>query len=145
MPLVDDTDINAHLPPDKIAAENVQDLDAIKEDIERLIRGNLAGYISSTVLATWITPETTPEIIRAIGGRLGASFIYSRVFSESTGVDSKYAQKKYDEAMKMINDIKTGDLIIEEAPLEGAGLTEDMFFPNSTVDTPPKFTMDSVL
>lgn len=145
MALVDENDINVHLPEDKLIADAEPLLDQIQEDIERIIRGNLAGTIDSAEMALWLTPATTPELIRAIGGRLGAAFIYRRRYSEDSLDDPQYAQFKYDEAMAMILGIKTGDLAIEEIPGEvGLALTTDMFYPNDPLTDPPKFTMSDV-
>lgn len=145
MALVDENDINVHLPEDKLVADGEPLLDQILEDIERIIRGNLAGTIDSAVMALWLTPDDTPELIRAIGGRLGAAFIYRRRYSEDSLDDPQYAQFKYDEAMAMILGIKSGDLTIEELPDElGFALTLDLFYPNDPGTDPPKFSINSV-
>jgi hypothetical protein len=145
MTLVDENDINVHLPEDKLVADAEPLLDEIYEDIERIIRGNLAGQIDSSEMATWLTPDTTPKLIRAIGGRLGAAFIYRRRYSEDSLDDPEYAQFKYNEAMMMIQGIIDGTLVLEEVPLEvGLALTTDMFYPNDPLTDPPKFSINSV-
>lgn len=145
MALVDENDINVHLPEDKLVADAEPLLDQIQEDIERIIRGNLAGSIDPAIMALWLTPDDTPALIRAIGGRLGAAFIYRRRYSEDSLDDPQYAQFKYDEAMAMIAGIKSGDLSLEEVPGElGLALTLDMFYPNDPGTDPPKFSINSV-
>lgn len=141
MALVDDNDINVHLPTDKISAEEGDLLDEIKEDIERIIRGYLTGYVDALEMATWLTPETTPGTIRAIGGRLGAAFIYRRRYSEDSLDDPQYAQFKYNEAMMMLQRIIDGTITLDSDDV-GSGLTTDMFYPNDPNTDPPKFTMN---
>lgn len=145
MPIVDDADIQIHLPIDKLRIEEIpDDLASVKTDAERIIRGYLAGVFSATWLATWITPAATPKLIRAIGGRLGAALIYRTRYSEDSLDDPEYAQNKYAEAMTMLNAIIAGTMVLEEAPTgeTSTGLNPDFFWPNATTDD-PKFTMDS--
>ena len=145
MALVDDNDINKFLPEDKLIAESEPLYAEILEDIERVIRGWLAGYVASGVMALWLTPGTTPSTIRAIGGRLGAAFIYRRRYSEDSLDDPQYAQFLYNEAMTMLQRIIDGSMTLDEDPTDvGGGLTTDMFYPNDPNTQPPKFTMDSV-
>jgi hypothetical protein len=144
MPLVNDDDINVHLPTDKISAEEGELLEGIKEDIERIIRGYLAGHVDPLEMAAWLTPETTPDIIRAIGGRLGAAFIYRKRYSEDSLDDPQYAQFKYNEAMAMLTGIIAGDIAVDpDIPPVGVEFTSDLFYPNDPNTDPPKFTMSS--
>jgi hypothetical protein len=143
MPLVDDTDINIHLPLDKIQAESVDNLDEIKDDAERVIRGILAGHVDPVEMALWTAPDTTPGVIRAIGGRLCAAFIYRLRYSEDSLDDPQYAQFKYDEAMRLLTGIVNGDVSIEDDP-STVNLNTDMFYPNDANTDPPKFSMSSV-
>lgn len=142
--LVDDNDINVHLPTDKISAEEGDLLEEIKEDIERVIKGYLAGHVDSLILAAWLTPATTPETIRAIGGRLGAAFIYRKRYSEDSLDDPSYAQFKYNEAMSMLQQIIAGDIILDPTAPGGVTLTLDMFYPNDPNTDPPKFRMSDI-
>jgi hypothetical protein len=144
MALIDDTDINVHLPQDKLSAESAADyLEEVKNDVERVIRGTLAGTVDPTEMATWTTPGATPELIRAIGGRLGAAFIYRLRYSEDSLDDPSYAQLKYNEAMEMLKGIVSGTFVLEEVPDESLGLTTDMFYPNDPDTDSPKFSMSS--
>jgi len=141
MALVDDNDINVHLPTDKISAEEGDLLEEIKEDIERVIRGYLAGHVDALEMALWVDPDSTPTMIRAIGGRLGASFIYRKRYSEDSLEDPQYAQFKYNEAMAMLNGIINGDIELDPDDPSGVTLTLDMFYPNDPNTDPPKFRM----
>lgn len=140
MAIVDDGDIQIHLPVDKLAIETIpDDLAEAKEDAERIVRGYLAGVIPAATLATWITPAAVPGEVRAIAGRLCAAKIYRNRFSENSLTDPAYAQFMYDEAMKMLNDIIAGNLLL-------TGITDTTQFdntyfePNANSDD-PKFTM----
>ena len=140
MALIDDADVQTHLPIDLLKVEAVPDDRAsCKLDAERIVRGHLTGVIDSAVLASWATPATTPETIRAIAGRLCAALIYRLRFSQIPGGDPEYAQNKYNEAMLMLMDIVNGN--VELPDIDNANNMDDSWFwPNNTTD-PPKFTM----
>jgi hypothetical protein len=143
MPIVDDADVQIHLPVDKLKVEEIpDDLSDAKSDAERIIRGYLAGVIDSATLATWLTPATTPAIVRAIGGRLTAALIYRVRYSEASLNDPEYAQNKYNEAMTMLQNIIDGSLIVEGVP-DTTVVDNTYFWPNNTTDE-PVFTMGDV-
>ena len=144
MAIVDDNDINKFLPQDKLSAESALLLEEVMEDAERIVRGNLAGYVDAAELATWTTPDDTPDIIRAIGGRLCAAAIYRRAYSEDSLDDPQYAQFLYNEAMGLIKGIQEGTIIIDPGVVPGIELTTDMFYPNDPNTDPPKFRMSDV-
>lgn len=140
MAFIDDADVQVHLPVDKLQVERVpDDLAKCKLDTERIIRGYLAGVIDSAVLATWTTPEDTPEVIRAIAGRLCAALLYRTRYSENSLDDPQFAQVKYNEAMALLTDIIEGDIVIPGVEL-GSNFSNEWFEPNANSD-PPKFTM----
>jgi hypothetical protein len=141
-PIVDDTDIQVHLPVDKfLVSDYPNDLVKTKLDVSRVIFGRLSGTFSPATLAGWADPASTPETIRAIGGRLGAALMYRNRLAEDYPEDADYAQLKYREAMMMLEMIVTGEITLPEVIEEvntGARLTEANF-----VALPdPKFTMD---
>lgn len=135
------SDIQSWLGEDKLPVTDAISRKA-KVDADRLIRGQLAGVFTLVTLASWDTPEHTPEIIRGISGRICAAYIYKEVYSEETTRIPQYAQDLYDTAISMLQDIKTGNLIVigvdpvTEVP-STAGILS--FFPD---DSKPKFTMD---
>ena len=140
MALIDDADVQVHLPVDKLKVEEVpDDLAKCKLDAERIVRGYLVGVIDSAVLATWTTPATTPETIRAIAGRLCAALIYRTRYSENSLRDPEFAQNKYQEAMDLLMGIVNGDIGIPDVVID-TDFTNQWFWPNDTTD-PPKFTM----
>lgn len=143
MPIVADTDIQIHLPVDKLQVENIPDsLEQVKIDVERIIRGYLAGVIDAATMALWVAPDAVPAIIRAIGGRLGAALIYRLRYSEDALDDPMYAQNKYNEGMRMLQGVISGDITIEELPTDTTGaFSNEFFFPNNDTTDTPKFTM----
>jgi hypothetical protein len=142
MPLVDDADVQIHLPVDKLKVEEIpDDLSDAKRDAERIVRGYLTGSIDPLVLASWTTPATTPETIRAIAGRLAAALIYRIRYSEATTEFAEYAQMLYNEAMEMLQQIVAGTLDIPG--VETPQFDNSYFTPNDLTGE-PKFAMDDV-
>lgn len=140
MPLVDDADVQVHLPYDKLKIESIpDDLIQCKLDSERIVRGYLAGVVDSAVLATWDEPVNTPSLIRAIAGRLTAALIYRTRYSENRLGDPEFAQNKYNEAMAMLMGIIAGDIPLDTVVV-GTEFDNSWFWPNNTTD-PPRFTM----
>ena len=143
MALVDDADVQIHLPIDKLKVEEIPDdrLDAY-EDAERIIRGYLAGVFEAATLAAWTDPESTPSQIRAIAGRLAAAKIYRVRFSENSLTDPEYAQVLYNEAMSMLQMVIDGDLILDDVEDVGLVFDNTYFEPNND-SLDPIFTMES--
>ena len=151
MPLATDDDIQVHLPEDKLPVSEVTDLVDLQTDAERIIKGYLAGTFSPTTLAGWndptvgqASPNYVPTLIRAVAGRFIAAFAYRRYYSEDSLEDPQYAQQKYDEAMLMLNQIISGQLVltdVTETVDTGGHISSEDFFPNDTADE-PVFRMD---
>jgi len=140
MPLVDDADVQVHLPYDKLKIETIpDDLVRCKLDAERIVRGYLAGVVDTAVLASWATPEDTPETIRAIAGRFCAALIYRTRYSENRLGDPEFAQNKYNEAMSLLMGVIAGTIPIDTIDI-GTNFDNTWFEPNNNSD-PPKFTM----
>jgi hypothetical protein len=144
MPFVDDADIQIHLPVDKLDVGGIpDDLANIKQDVERIIRGYLAGVFEAATLAAWVSPSATPSQIRAIGGRFGAAKIYRNRYSEDSLDDPEFAQNLYNEAMGMLNKVINGQIILDSVIDTGSQFDNTYFNPNDTTDD-PKFAMDAV-
>lgn len=136
-------DVNTHLPSDKLEAKDGNpDYVAFQIDVERLVKGYLSGVFSAATLAAWADPTSTPAYIRACAGRLIASFYYAKKVSEDLpDWDGTYPQRLYDEAMKMLEEIRTGAVTLIEVPEEvGTQFDSSFFYPDSTDE--PSFTMD---
>lgn len=142
MPLVNDADVQIHLPVDKLKVEEIPDDRArAYEDAERIIRGHLSGVFPAAILGLWVTPEATPPEIRAVAGRLAAAKIYRVRYSENSLDDPGYAQTLYNEAMSMLQSIIDGDIILTGVTDVGLQFDSDWFTPNDESLTPPIFTM----
>ena len=140
MALIDDADVQVHLPVDQLKVENVpDDLARCKLDAERIVRGALSDVVDTAVLASWSTPDDTPEIIRAIAGRFCAALIYRTRFGASSLTDPQFAQNKYKEAQDMLMDIINGVTAIPGVVID-TDFSNEWFEPNNNSD-PPKFTM----
>lgn len=131
-------DINVHLPPDKLEVTDAEE-SPFQTDAERIIKGYLSGIYTPITLASWVSPTTTPGLIRAIAGRLIAAFEYRRRYSEDSLDDPQYAQNKYNEAMMFINELRSGTIVLDGITGE-TGLSDLEFWPNDTTDG-PYFTM----
>lgn len=138
MALIDDPDIQVHLPVDKLKLEAIpDDVAEVKEYAERIIRGYLAGQIPALTLADWVDPDNTPATIRLIAGMFAAAKIYRVRYSEDSLDDPEFAQVTYDQAMSMLQGVINGTIVIEGVPTSGAGQFDNTYFyPNDTADDP---------
>jgi hypothetical protein len=138
-------DVNAFLPSDKFkATDGNPDIALFQTDVERLIKGYLSSAYSSSTLAGWAAPSSTPGLIRSIAGRLIAAFYYAKKASEDIpDWDGTYPQLIYNEAMALLEKIRTGELTLIEVP-EGEQpetvFDSDFFWPRA--GSTPKFEMD---
>jgi hypothetical protein len=143
MPLADLGDINQHLP----GIAQLTDLtdDDYQEDAERIVRGYLSNVYSASTIAGWMTPSTTPELIRSIAGRLIAAKYYAAKVSGEVAEWNEYSDALYKEAISMLESVQSGDLVltdVAEEPTTGDHITSDSFYPNDLTVAPPKFSMD---
>lgn len=139
--LASNADIQNFLGDDKIS---VGDVNAAKPNIEaeRLIKGQLSGIFTALTLSSWNSPENTPEQVRGIAGRLAAAFLYRGMYSEEQEAVPEYAQLLYNEAIMLLQDIKTGNLSVldeDNVPIDSSGSILGFWPNNSTV---PVFSMD---
>lgn len=137
MPLVDDADVQVHLPIDKLKVEEIPDDKAeAYEYAERIVRGHLGGVYDPLVLAGWTTPALTPPEIRLVAGMLAASKIYRVRYSENSLDDPGYAQTLYNEAMAMLMQIVEGDIVLTGVDDPGLGFTNEFFEPTNASIAP---------
>lgn len=144
--LASNDDVQTFLGNDKFT---VDDGNSGKEQVEayRLITSQLSDVFTTTIIAAWVTPVTTPGIIRSIAGRIVAAYLYRNAFiNEAVEVsDAEYGQLLYNEAIKMLAAIRSGMLVVVDAgnnpiAVSGLDMTMDDFYPNA--NTPgPVFTM----
>lgn len=131
-------DVNRYLPTDKLEMSSPE-LALFGLDADRIIRGYMAGIFAPTTIALWTSPETTPELLRSIAGRLIAALWYKERYSEDSLEVPAYAQDLYNEAIAIINGIVSGSIILSdvvEVASTGERFTTDDFFPNAAEGNP---------
>lgn len=137
-------DVRTHLPADKfkVTDGNVE-ITLFQTDVERLIKGYLSSVFSAAILATWAAPASTPVYIRSCAGRLIAAFYYAKKLSEDLpDWEKTYPQRIYDEAMAMLEAVRSGEVVlIEVAEVPGTQFDSSFFYPDTTARD-PAFTME---
>lgn len=122
------SDINLQLP-DGVDMPNGQDT-SYQVDAQSIIRGYLASVIDPATLAQWISPDTTPIMIRGIAGRFIASGWYGNKTGQNSQDTPNWATNKYKEAMGMLMDIVRGVVDLELTTVTSNDFTSDDFYPN---------------
>jgi hypothetical protein len=143
-------DINPELPSvdeQPVVEATSENTGLIQVNVARVVRAYLSATVDSATLMSWDQPTDTPETIRVIAGKLIAANLYFDFAARTSLVidDNSFAQKRYDEAMEMLNKIVAGEIVIgpgAEAPAT-LGLDELDFHPVD--DTDRAFTMDMEL
>ncbi len=144
--LASNVDVNAWLTDDKLEANDANTA-GLQIEAWRLIRGQLANSFLPTTLASWTSPDTTPDQIRSVASRLIAAYLYRVVYAEDSLTIPPYAQALYNEAIAMLADIRSGATVVLDAddnPIEVNALAMSAadFWPNNSTDG-PFFTMDA--
>ena len=134
-------DINTHLPQDKLHVQDANEqVDKHQIDVDRVIKGYLSSTYSPATLAAWAEPVDTPGFIRSIAGRLVAAWHYARMYSEDIpDWDRTYPQRLYNEAMKMLEEVRSGVVDLDLPEEAGTQFGSSFFYP--TKETEPVFTM----
>lgn len=101
------------------------------------IIARLSAQIDSGTIATWVSPETTPTLIRTIIARKYFAWFYFRQYSEDVGdTENTYAQKLDANAEMLINGILDGTIII---PGSTTDISSPTFYPTDvSTATDPK-------
>lgn len=136
-------DINQHLPESQLQITENEDT-PWQVDAERIIRGYLSNVYTGATIASWTAPNQTPGLLRSIAGRLIAAWFYASKVSGETPDWNDYSDHKYKEALSLLDQIRTGDLILEEVVEElitGDAITSDDFWPNDLEDPAPMFSI----
>lgn len=68
--------------------------------------------------STWVSPETTPRIIRVIIAKVYASFYIDRAYSENQDGGNDYATRLMDNANMLIAGLVSGSITIPEIPAD---------------------------
>jgi hypothetical protein len=143
--LASNQDVNGFLPDDKLQATD-SNSSIFQVDAVQLIRGQLASSFAPTILVGWDSPDDTPVLVRQIAARLIAAQIYKKAYSEERSQLPQYAQDIYDQAIEMLQQIRSGALIITDSdgnPIatDLLNLDSDDVFPNNASTDGPYFTM----
>lgn len=140
-------DVNAYLEDQVVKADDTN-TELLQISVSRIVKGYLAGVVPSTTLATWATPDTTPDIIRECAAMLIASqLFFDKTILTTVEVDQRhYAQLLYDRAMAILQGIVDGTIVLpgDDAAVEPVGAMSTLdFFPID--DTDRAFTMSQEL
>lgn len=130
-------DINTHLPTDKFTVEEAT-VDLLQISVARMIRGYLSNTFTKVTLVSWDSPADTPELIREVAGKLIAALYYAqRVAEDTTDDPPSLPQQLYDQAMKTLSGIRSGEITLldsTEDPTTTGEFTTDDFFPIDDTD-----------
>lgn len=135
-------DINANLPSEGQTSSPVvtatdENTALLQISVARIVRGYLSRIATNAVLQGWNTPENTPGIVSEIAGKLIAAQLYFNELAKSTTIIDKdsFSQKRYDEAMELMRQVVTGEIILEGVVTTVTeSLTTADFFPTSNAD-----------
>jgi hypothetical protein len=138
-------DINAHLDGDIVSAD-WDNTALIQISVARIVRGYLTRVVDQVVLMTWTTPDLTPEIVREAASMLIAAQLYFNETSR-TSIDienTHYAQKLYDAAMVILNNIINGTILLPSTvPVEDTEAMSNLdYFPVDATDR--AFTLSQI-
>lgn len=136
-------DINQHLPT-YAALTDLTD-EQLQVDAERIVKGYLSNVYSTATLNTWDIPNQTPGLVRGIAGRLIAAWWYAKKTAGDSVAWPEYARQKYDEAIGLLEQIQSGDIVLTEVIEEastGERFTINDFYPNDIEDPAPMFSIN---
>ena len=144
MALADISDVLTYLPADRIPTIS-NDITGYQLTVERMIKAYLTDVYTPVTLASWTSPDTTPQIIRETAGKLIAGLRYrDRTSEEEPGgiPDDNYGQRLYNEAMDMLRAVRSGDMSLVDV-VSGEVVATDtgfgiQYFPS---DNTPLFTI----
>ena len=141
-------DVNSHFDRDVLTAD-AENTQLPQVDVARLIKGYLARILDPVALASWSSPDKTPDIIRECAGFLVASQVYINYAMRTTIIldQRNIGQWLYDQGMGILNGVLAGQIPIldpitdEPVPVQNPETMEDGldYFPID--DTDRAFTM----
>jgi hypothetical protein len=141
-------DVNAHFDQEVLEAD-ANNTQLVQVSVSRVVKGYLSRTMSQSVLATWASPDKTPDIIREIASMFIASQVYFN-YAMRTSImleDNNFAQRLYNEAMGLLNGILDGSIPVLDPgtglPVAGQENPDEMsdldYFPIDATDR--AFTM----
>lgn len=102
-------------------------LDAALEDAVSTVV--LARLAQSFTVATWVSPNTTPKLVRKIIAMKYACRAYARQYSEDPG-ENDYALRLCADADLLLDAIANGTLVLVEVP--GTDVGGIVFYPTDS-------------
>jgi hypothetical protein len=125
-------DINANLPSEAPGGSSASGAVVVADDsntallqisVARVVRAYLSGVVSSLTLNSWVNPDVTPDPVREAAAKLIASQLYfNKIARSSATIDERhFSQKRYDEAMAILDKIVDGTIVLEDVPVEVVG------------------------
>ena len=113
-------------------------------DLLDQIETETLGRISSTYdTTTWITPETTPKLVRVAIAKAYAAWAYRRAYSEDEGIDNEYATNLLSNSEMLIQGIIDGIIELPDPAVNTTGEGSPLFYPTdlssemeATIDDP---------
>jgi hypothetical protein len=145
-------DINANLPsdaPEPVVVATDENTSLLQISVARVVRGYLSGVLDRVTLASWTTPESTPETVSEVAAKLIAAQLYfNQSAKTSVTIDrDSFAQKLYDEAMAILNQIISGQIIVVDPTTDVVVTTTDSmsdldYFPTDGSSRPFSINMN---
>lgn len=116
-------------------------LSSIVADIMQQISSEVIGRLGTRyVVKSWVSPSTTPAVVRKVICMKYVGWYYLRQFAEADA-ENAYGMRLLLEADSLLGEILNGSLILVDADLEDVKVTGLGFEPE---ESDPKFTMDVV-
>jgi hypothetical protein len=106
-------DINGNLDRN-IAEATAENSSLLQVSVSRVVRAYLSGVVNDQILWSWKTPDDTPEVVREIAAKMIAAQVwFNQISRTSTEISpDNVAQKRYNEAMDLLNKIVSGEIVI---------------------------------
>jgi hypothetical protein len=105
----------------------------------------LSAVASSYDVSTWVSPATTPAMIKKIIAMEYVSWLYNRTYSEDEDNTNSYANKLMAMAEAALSEIIAGTLDLLEVPNTSTGPGTPAFYPTDASSALEPTTDDSSL
>lgn len=116
-------------------------LTSIDADMMSMITAEVIGRLGARyIIRSWVSSETTPEVVRKLICMRYVGWYYLRQFAEAD-TENDYGVRLLLEADSLLNDILDGSVILVEEGVETTVKTGLSFEP---LESDPSFTMDRV-
>lgn len=117
------SEVQAWLEPAKLTLATLDE-----ELVTQLEEEILVQLSPQYTVSDWLTPETTPKIVRVIVAKTYASFYIDRAYSENQDGGNDYAARLMANANMLLTGLISGSIDIPETPPINSS-TAPSFFP----------------